>query len=490
MVTRVLSLDLGASSGRAMLGEFDGNTLTLRELHRFSNDPVLMRGTLYWDIPKLFYEIRQSIAAAVHAGGFDAIGIDTWGVDFGLLDEYGELIGNPVHYRDSRTAGMEEAVAAVLSKEALYAATGIQHMRINTVYQLAYLVRHRPEQLARAKRLLLIPDLLAYLLTGEARCEITNASTTSLFNSRTNDWASDVLEALHIPSGLFAPLIHAGEPYGILSKELCEEFHCRPVPVIAVATHDTASAVVSVPAKDDDYAYISSGTWSLMGIESAEPILIPEAAKANFTNEIGFGGKIRFLKNIMGLWLIQEARRQWIREGQTADFDTLEREALKAPAFRSFIDPDAPDFESPGDMPARIRSYCERTRQPVPQGRGEIMRCIYESLALKYRVTLKLLEQLAGHGFGRIHIIGGGIKDTLLCRMTADACGKPVFAGPAEATAMGNAAVQLIALGRLTSLEEARAVNRRSVEPVVYTPEGTQQWQEAYQRYRKLLSLD
>ncbi len=490
MVTRVLALDLGASSGRAMLGEFDGNTLTLRELHRFSNDPVFMRGTLYWDIPKLFYEIRQSITAAVHAGGFDAIGIDTWGVDFGLLDEYGELIGNPVHYRDSRTVGMEEAVAAVLPKEALYAATGIQHMRINTVYQLAYLVRYRPKQLARAKRLLLIPDLLAYLLTGEARCEITNASTTSLFNSRTNDWASDVLAALDIPSGLFAPLIHAGEPYGMLTKELCEELHCRPVPVIAVATHDTASAVVSVPATDDDYAYISSGTWSLMGIESPEPILTPEAAKANFTNEIGFGGKIRFLKNIMGLWLIQESRRQWIREGQTADFNTLEREALKAPAFRSFIDPDAPDFESPGDMPARIRAYCERTHQPVPQGRGDIMRCIYESLALKYRVTLKLLEQLAGREFGRIHIIGGGIKDTLLCRMTADACGKPVFAGPAEATAMGNAAVQLIALGRFTGLGEARAVNRRSVEPVVYTPEGTQQWQEAYQRYQKLLSLD
>lgn len=471
-----------------MLGESDGKTLRLRELHRFGNDPVLMRGTLYWDVPRLFHEIRQSITAAVREGGFDAIGIDAWGVDFGLLDKHGELLGNPVHYRDNRTVGMEDAVA--LSREALYEATGIQHMRINTAYQLAYLARHRPEQLAHATRLLLIPDLLAYLLTGEERCELTNASTTNLIDPRTNDWACDVLTALGIPAGLFAPLIRSGETYGMLSDDLCEEFGCHSVPVIAVATHDTASAVVSVPAGDDDYLYISCGTWSLMGIESPVPILTPEAEKANFTNEIGFGGRIRFLKNIMGLWLIQESRRQWIREGQSVDFDTLEHEALEAPPFQCFIDPDAPDFEAPGDLPSRIRDFCARTNQPVPQGRGDIMRCIYESLALKYRVTLGLLEDLAGRRFGRIHMIGGGIKDTLLCRMTADACGIPVYAGPAEATAMGNAAVQLIALGQLSGLGDARAVISRSVEPAVYRPAGTPSWHTAYMQYRQILSLN
>lgn len=489
MKRRVLAFDFGASSGRAMLGEYDGETIALREVHRFGNDPVTMRGTLYWDIPRLFYEIRRGLATAAREGGFDTVGIDTWAVDFGLLDEYGELLGNPVHYRDPRTADVVREVFAAVPKEALYAATGIQHMRINTVFQLAYLLRSRPETLRRAKRLLLIPDLFAYLLTGAQRCELTNASTTNLFDPRENDWAHGVLKKLGIPESLFAPLIRPGESYGTLSGELCEACGCAPVPVLAVATHDTASAVASVPALDADYVYISCGTWSLMGVESPAPVLTPEAEAANFTNEIGYGGKIRFLKNIMGLWLIQESRRQWIREGQEASFAELEKEALGATPFGRFIDPDAPDFETPGDLPRRVCDFCARTGQPVPETRGEILRCIYESLALKYRVTLELLQSVTRRRFGHIHMVGGGIKDTLLCRMTAASCGIPVHAGPAEATAMGNAAVQLIGLGEIKDLAQARGIIRRSVEPAVYQPANREDWNRAYARYRGILSL-
>ena len=489
MKKRVLAFDFGASSGRAMLGEYDGETISLKELHRFGNDPVTMRGTLYWDIPRLFYEIRRGLTIAAREGGFDTVGIDTWAVDFALLDEYGELVGNAVHYRDARTADMDREVFAAVPKEELYAATGIQHMRINTVFQLASLLRSRPETLRRAKRLLLIPDLFAYLLTGAQRCELTNASTTNLFNPRENDWAHDVLKKLGIPESLFAPLIRPGESYGTLSGELCAECGCSPVPVLAVATHDTASAVASVPALDADYVYISCGTWSLMGVESPAPVLTPEAEAANFTNEIGYGRSIRFLKNIMGLWLIQESRRQWIREGREASFAELEKEALSAAPFVSFIDPDAPDFEAPGDLPRRVCDFCARTGQTVPETRGEIMRCIYESLALKYRVTLELLQSVTGRRFGRIHMVGGGIKDTLLCRMAAASCGVPVHAGPAEATAMGNAAVQLIGLGEIKDLAQARGIIRRSVEPVVYQPENSKDWNRAYARYREILSL-
>lgn len=484
---QILAFDFGASSGRAMLGSFDGGKLALRELHRFGNDPVMLLGTLYWDLPRLLFEIRHSIGLAARAGGFDAIGIDTWGVDFGLLDEYGELIGNPVHYRDKRTLGFDEEVFQTLPRQQLYAATGIQHMRINTVYQLAYLAKYRPCTITRAKRLLLMPDLLAYLLTGQERCELTNASTTNLWNPQTMDWAQDILSALGIPEKLFAPVIRPGEQYGLLREDICAECGCEAVPVYAVATHDTASAVVSVPTLDDDYIYISCGTWSLMGIETPEPLLTKDAQNANFTNEIGYGGNIRFLKNIMGLWLIQESRRQWLREGHSVSYAELEQDALRAAPFLCFIDPDAPDFETPGDMPARVRAFCARTGQHVPKTRGEVMRCIYQSLALKYRTTLTLLESITERTFSRIHMVGGGIKDTFLCRMTADCCGIPVHAGPAEATALGNMAAQLIGLGEIAGLGQAREIIRRSVEVKVYLPESREHWNRAYTQYQKVL---
>lgn len=448
-VKKVLAFDFGASSGRAMLGEFDGSKISFNEIHRFGNDPVFVNGILYWDVLRLFFEIKTGISKALSLGGFDALGIDTWGVDFGLLDKKGRLISNPVHYRDTRTVGIDGEVFKIIPKEELYSRTGIQHMRINTVYQLAYLAKNEPEMLERAEKLLLMPDLFAYFLTGEMRGEITNASTTNIFDPKENNWCFDICKKLGGNEGIFPKTIRAGEIYGTLSKEICEELGCKAVPVVAVATHDTASAVVSAPAKDRDFVYISSGTWSLFGTESDVPIMNSKAMEANFTNEIGFDGKIRFLKNIMGLWLIQESRRQWMREGENVGFDTLENEALEAEPFKCYINPDAPDFETPGNMPKRIRDYCERTGQYVPQTRGEIMRCIYESLAMKYRSTLETLQSITGKKYKSINMLGGGIKDTLLCRMSANACGIEVLAGPVEATVMGNIAVQYIALGEI-----------------------------------------
>lgn len=484
---RVLAFDFGASSGRAMLGEFDGQKIRMQEIHRFSNDPVIVGKTMYWDILRLFHETRQSITKAVKAGGFDAIGIDTWGVDFALLDKRGNMLGNPVHYRDLRTEGIEKDVFKLVPKEVLYNTTGIQHMRINTIFQLAYLAKHQPEILGNAKILLLIPDLLAYFLTGAKRSEITNASTTSLFNPEANKWCFDICEKLGIKKSIFPEIIYPGETYGHLSKELCEELSCREVPVIAVSTHDTASAVVSAPAVNRDFVYISCGTWSLLGVETDKPIMNKESMEANFTNEIGFNNKIRFLKNIMGLWLIQESRRQWQREGFEVDFNTLENEALEAEPFLCYIDPDASDFEAPGNLPERIRNYCSRTGQYVPQTRGEVMRCIYQSLALKYRFTVENLEKLTGKQFKSINIIGGGIKDTLLCRMTANACHREVHTGPVEATVMGNIAVQFIALEAIQELSEARKIIRNSTDIKIYRPYQTEEWQKAYEEYTKIL---
>lgn len=483
---KVLAFDFGASSGRAMLGEFDGEKIKVQEIHRFSNDPVVVNGTMYWDVLRLFFEIKQSITKCMQTGGFDAIGIDTWGVDFALLDKNKKMLGNPVHYRDVRTVGMDDEVFKTVSKEEIYSLTGIQHMRINTLYQLAYLSKKEPEVMERAEYLLQMPDLLAFFLTGEMRGEITNASTTNLFNPVKNEWCFDLCDKLGIKKSILPSIIQAGEVYGTLSSEICEELSCPAVPVVAVATHDTASAVASAPAKDKDFVYISCGTWSLFGIESDSPILSADAMQANFTNEIGFSHKIRFLKNIMGLWLIQESRRQWIREGDNVGFDVLENEALDAEPFKCFIDPDAPDFETPGNMPQRIRNFCERTGQYIPQTRGEVMRCIYQSLALKYRHTLDNLQKITGKTYKSMNMFGGGIKDTLLCKMAANACGIDVLAGPTEATVMGNIAVQYIALGEIKDLKEVRAIVHHSTDIKVYKPVQREEWNEAYESYLKL----
>lgn len=489
MGKRILAFDFGASSGRAMLSHFEGNQLKAEEIHRFSNDPVTLNGVLYWDIVRMMFEIKKSISLALAKGGFDAIGIDTWGVDFGLLDRRGNLMRNPVHYRDSHTVGVPEQVFQIVSKDEIYQKTGIQFMRFNTLYQLYYLAQKEPDLLAQADCFLLMPDLMAYFLTGEKKCEVTNASTTNLYNPTLRSWGFQLCQELGIPTEIFPPIIQTGELYGYLLPEICEELDCPKVPVVAVATHDTASAVFSCPAKEKNFVYISCGTWSLFGTELDKPIMNEKTAAANFTNEIGYRHSVRFLKNIMGLWLIQESRRQWIREGAEVGFDVLENEALEAQPFQCYIDTDAPPFEIPGNLPRRIQEYCQSTGQYVPQTRGEIMRCIYQSIAMRYKYTFETLSSITGKKYKTIHMFGGGIKDTLLCKMTASACGVPVYAGPVEATVMGNIGVAYLALGEIEDHKAARKIIRESNDIKVYQPLQWEEWQKAYDGFLKVTGL-
>lgn len=483
---RVLSFDFGASSGRAMLAELDGGKIKMKEIHRFSNDPVTVRGTMYWDILRLFFEIKNGITKALAEGGFDAIGIDTWGVDFGLVDGDGRLLANPVHYRDKRTEGVMERVFRSVPKNEIYGMTGTQCLRINTLYQLMYLKYSEPELLSRADKMLLIPDLFAYMLTGSMRAEATVASTTNLFDPNTLDWSFELIDRLELPRGIFAPIIQPGDTYGMLSDDICEELGCPKVPVIAVATHDTASAVAATPSLSDDFVYISCGTWSLFGIESRTPILTD--GESGFTNEIGFDGTVRYLKNIMGLWLIQESRRQWRREGDDVSFNTLEQEALASEPFRCFVDVDHPMFEAAGNLPERVCRYCELSGQYVPQNRGEIMRCIYQSIAMKYKLTFNRLNEQNGGAYHRINMLGGGIKDKLLCRMTADATGVEVLAGPTEATVMGNIAVVYYALGELRDLTDIRKAVSASTDITRYEPQDSAAWEQAYKTYTEIIA--
>ena len=416
---RVLAFDFGASSGRAILAQYEDGCIRMREIHRFSNDPVNVRGTLYWDILRLFYEIKQGITRAVHQGGFDAIGIDTWGVDFGLFDAAGHLLGNPVHYRDERTVGMMDGLYRQIPENELYDRTGIQLLRINTIFQLYSLSQSDPELLRKADKLLLIPDLFAYWLTGAQRAEYTEVSTTQMLDPRTGDWAFDLLSRTGIPQSILPEIIEPGQVYGYLSDDICGELGCPKVPVIAVCTHDTGSAVAAVPTQDEDFIYISCGTWSLFGTELPTPLITEETRRFNLTNEGGYGRTARMLKNIMGLWLIQESRRQWIREGHEVSYADLEREALEAMPLQSFIDPDAPPFETPGNLPKRVQDFCAGTGQRIPQTRGEIMRCIYESLAMKYRYTFDAIRRVTGREYTAIHMLGGGTKDRLLSLLSS-----------------------------------------------------------------------
>ncbi len=487
---KVLAFDFGASSGRAMLATLENGKISMEEIHRFSNDTVIVNGTMYWDVLRLFFEIKASITKAVNQGGFDAIGIDTWGVDFGLVDKQGKLLGNPVHYRDARTEGIPEKVFEEISKDEIYSRTGTQFMRINTLYQLMYLKYNEPEMLALTDKLILMPDLFAYMLTGEIHAEASMASTTNIYDPIARDWDFELIRRLGLPESIFPPIIKAGNVYGLLTDEICEELGCEKVPVISVCGHDTASAVAAVPSEKDDFVYISCGTWSLFGIEAKEPIINDEVAALNFTNEGGFKDTVRFLKNIMGLWLIQESRRQWKREGEDVGFDVLEKEALEAEPFKCFIDVDDASFEAAGNLPRRVKEFCEKTGQYVPKTRGEIMRCIYQSLAMKYKYTFNKLNSISDKTYSQINMLGGGIKDTLLCRMTAAACNVQVLAGPTEATVMGNIAVAYNALGELKDFADIRKAVSASTDLKYYSPENADSWEEAYKEYLKVINKD
>jgi rhamnulokinase len=456
---RVAAVDLGASSGRVMLGEVGADVLELRELNRFWNGPVRVSGRLHWDVLHLYRSILEGLQAA---GPLDGIGIDSWAVDYGLLDESGRLLGNPVHYRDSRTDGVMERVLSTIPAAELYAITGLQQLPFNTIYQLA------AEKLpADAATLLMIPDLLAYWLTGEIGVERTNASTTQLYDVVARDWSDDVVSRVGVPRQVLPAL---QEPGDVVGTVLPDETGLAPgIPVIAVGSHDTASAVVAVPAVGERFAYISSGTWSLVGLELDAPVLTDDAREANFTNEGGVDGRTRFLRNVMGLWILQECQRVWGDD----DLPGLLRDAAAAPPYAVLIDPDAPEFLAPGNMPARIEEHCRATGQDAPRSRGAVVRCILESLALAYRRTLRAAQTIADREVDVLHVIGGGSQNELLCQLTADACGVPVLAGPVEASALGNVLVQARALGEpLPDLSAMRALVRSTHSLRRYGPQG------------------
>ncbi len=486
MTKRVLAFDFGASSGRAIIGCFDGDKITLEEVHRFSNDPVSVGGTVYWDVLRLFYEIKQGIIKAKIAGGFDSIGIDTWGVDFGLIDSEGKLMENPVHYRDARTIGLVDEAFKTMPKEKLYGITGIQFMELNTLFQLISLKKYRPWMLERADKMLFMPDLFGYMLTGKMCAEYSIASTSQLIDLDKRTWSKEILNAFGIKESIFAPLVQPGTVLGELSKEICEECGVDPVPVISVCGHDTQSAITSVPCEDGDFAFLSSGTWSLFGTELDKPIVNETSMNINITNEGGFDGSTGFLKNIIGLWLIQESRRQWKREGKEYSYADLEKLALAAEPFKCFIDPDAPEFVPHGNIPERVREFCRKTGQYVPETVGEIMRCIYESLAMKYRLTFEKLRECTERDYPVIHVIGGGTKDGLLCQMTANSCDRTVKAGPIEATVMGNVAVQLMSDGSVENIGQARKIVADSSELKTFEPTDTDKWAKAYKDFLKV----
>lgn len=481
----VLAFDLGASSGRAMLGRLEDGKIVIEELHRFPNDPVQAGDRLHWDILRLLHELKQSLLKAKHRGiKLSSIAIDTWGVDFGLLGgPNNELLGNPIHYRDSQTDGVMERLIGELSAEEIFGRSGIQFLTFNTIYQFAAMTKAGSPLLREAKHFLMIPALLRYFLTGEMHNEFSLATTTQLYNPLTGDWDDKLLAAVGADRSLFGPVVQPGTPVGRLSDAVCAELGIESVPVIAVAEHDTGSAVAAVPARDRSFAYLSCGTWSLIGTEVTEPIVDDRAQKLNFTNEGGVYGTYRLLKNIMGLWILQECRREWERAGISYSFPELVKLASEAEPFACFIDSDDELFLPPGDMPGRIREYCARTGQKAPEGEGAYVRAILESLALKYRYALEQTESLSGVQYAGLHMVGGGIQNTLLCEWTANAIGKPVWAGPTEGSAIGNMLVQWITGGEISDIWEARRVVSESFPVAVYEPKDRPQWDAAYAKF-------
>ena len=486
MPTHYLACDLGADSGRVILGTLADGKITLEELHRFPNGAVKVSGALHWNFEGLLNELKTGLKkAAARQLPIAGISTDSWGVDYVLYDERG-LVMSPVWcYRDSRTAsGVENAKAKVDWPE-IYSETGIQFMALNTLYQIA---TEPPARLAAAKHLLLIGDAFNYFCSGVARNEVSLASTTQLYNPETRAWSKKLFSALGLRESLFAPICPAGTVLGPMKKNLADEVGLPPIPVIATCSHDTGAAVAAVPAQGENWAYLSSGTWSLMGVEWPQPVINETGRSLGFTNEIGYGNSVRLLKNIVGLWIVQECRRYWAKQGKKLDFDELARLAGAAPAFACLINPDDPRFLSPDDMPKKIAEFCQETNQPVPADIGAYMRCIYESLALFYRVTLRKMERLIGKKIERLHIVGGGSQDATLNQFAANALKIPVLAGPKECAALGNILVQAIALGHLPSHAAAREVVRNSFELKTFTPQAPAEWDAAAARFEKLLS--
>ena len=486
-----LGIDLGAESGRVVAGLYDGQTIQLRELHRFTNGPVPVADTLRWNVLGLWQGIRTGLAkaAAEYGDAIVSVGVDTWGVDYVLLSEQDELLGLPWHYRDRRTSGMLELACDRVPREEIFAATGLQFMELNTLYQLLATQQADPDLLSRADCLLLMPDYFHWLLCGSRVIEFTNATTTQCFDPARNDWATELLSRLQLPTDIFPDVVAPGTTLGPLRPEIAEATGLKRINVVAPATHDTGSAVAAVPTTrtgSPDWTYISSGTWSLMGTEVDSAITGPETLALNATNEGGIDGTFRLLKNIMGLWLVQECRRTFARDGREHSYEDLTRLAAQAPAFAALVDPDDPSFLSPADMPGAIREYCRNSGQPEPADDGAIVRCALESLALKYRVVLDGIESLTGQRSEVIHVVGGGSRNSLLNQLTADACERPVIAGPVEATALGNVLVQARTAGELASLANLRDIVRNSSQPETFQPGNNPGGDEARARFSRL----
>lgn len=482
----LVAVDLGAHSGRVAVGRFDGTRLSVEEVHRFPNVPVRVRGTLHWDVLRLYSDVLDGLRAAARDATVDAVAVDSWGVDFGLIDRAGRLVQNPVHYRDSRRAAAVDGVYARVAPRELYERTGIQLLPINTIFELAAMAAESDPVLAAADRLLLIPDLFHYWLCGSRTTEFTNATTTQCFDARAGTWATDLLARLDIPAHLFPEVVDPATQLGPVADEVGTATGAGGATVVAGATHDTGSAVLGTPLNGDRSAFLSVGTWSLVGVEASVPVVGEDAYRANVTNEGGVAGTFRVLRNVTGLWLLEECRRTWALAGRDRSVEELVALARSAPALRSLVDPNDPQFAAPGAMPARIVDYCERTGQPPPDEDGAIVRCIFESLALKHAESVDLLARLTGRPLDELHVVGGGANNELLCEWTAAAAERPVHAGPAEATLVGNLLAQAMALDEISSLDEARDIVRSSFSLTTYDPHSAGEWREARERFAAL----
>ncbi len=484
----ILAFDLGAESGRGILGRFDGQRLNLDVVHRFPNGPVRTLDSLHWDVLQLHSEILRGLRRAGELGEVDSVGVDTWGVDFALLGRGNTLLGNPRHYRDPHTEGVMELAFQKVPREEVFRHTGLQFMRFNTLFQLLAMQRDRSPLLDVAETLLFMPDLFHFFLTGIKVNEFTDASTSQMYDPTGRGWAYPLLQAFGLPAKVLGTVVPPGTKLGLLRPAVVQETGLQPIPVVAPASHDTGAAVAAVPARGDAWCYISSGTWSLMGAELPAPLINDAVRRYNFTNEGGVGNTSRFLKNVMGLWLVQECRRAWERAGQKFSYDELARLAEAAAPFVSIVDPDDSSFILPANMPTALADFCRRTGQPAPSAPGGFVRCCLESLALRYRWVLARLEELLGRRLDVIHVVGGGCQNALLCQLTADACDRTVLAGPVEATAAGNVLTQALGLGLVGSLTEAREVVRRSFDVVTYAPRKPDAWHEPYERFLGLLA--
>jgi rhamnulokinase len=488
-IINFLAIDLGASSGRVLVGGWDGEHINLEELHRFPNDPVIIQGHQHWDVLRLWREIKAGITcyARQYETALSGIGVDTWGVDFALLDAKGNLIGNPYHYRDARTDGMMELAFQRMPRQQIFEQTGNQFIKFNTLYQLLSMAYNNDPQLEIADTILMMPDLFHYWLTGEKATEFTIATTSQMYDIRKNSWAINLLTQLEIPQGLLPSVVSPGTILGQVPTTLMSEADLRqPASVVATGSHDTSNAIAAIPGLDDSSAYISSGTWSLMGVEMAEPVINDQVLALNFTNEGGVGDKINVLKILTGLWLLQESQLQWQREGNDYGWDELLALGEQAEPFQSLIDPDATEFLNPTDMPTAIRDFCQRTGQPEPSTVGAVVRCCLESLALNYRKALEDLETLTGKHLKTIRIVGGGSQNRLLSQYAADACQRLVVTGPVEATALGNVLLQAIATGHLPDIAAGRKAIAASFEQQHFEPGSKNAWDQAYGHFKNL----